>query len=169
MVERLKHEGTSHSSSDLLKIVVKMGGQLVSTGFQTGWCDTSLGLVLFSYSAPRRPGAHPLHWSEVQVWGRGGLLEVLMVVWRGVQGGCGVYIQICNRTHSDCLPVVDSPQCWGMVSCNWWCLPYLSTLKQNHWKRIGSLAYRNTSSLLLGSPFPVCIWSCLYKTLSTVL
>ncbi len=26
MVERLKHEGTSHSSSDLLKICVKMGG-----------------------------------------------------------------------------------------------------------------------------------------------
>ncbi len=25
MVERLKHEGTSHSSSDLLKICVKMG------------------------------------------------------------------------------------------------------------------------------------------------
>ncbi len=25
MVERLKHEGTSHSSSDLLKIFVKMG------------------------------------------------------------------------------------------------------------------------------------------------
>ncbi len=25
MVERLKHEGTSHNSSDLLKIFVKMG------------------------------------------------------------------------------------------------------------------------------------------------
>ncbi len=32
MVERLKYEGTSHSSIDLLK----MGGQLVSTGFKAG-------------------------------------------------------------------------------------------------------------------------------------
>ncbi len=37
-----------------------------------------------------------------------------MVVWRGVQGGCGLFFRICNRTHSDCQPVVDSPQCWGM-------------------------------------------------------
>ncbi len=42
-----------------------------------------------------------------------------MVVWRGVQGGCGVFFQTCNRTHSDCLLVVDSPQCWGMASCSW--------------------------------------------------
>ncbi len=88
----------------------------------------------------------------------GGLVEVLMVLWRGVQGECGVFFQICNRTHSDHLPVVDSPQCWGMVSCNWWCLSYLYTLKQNHWKRIGTLVYRNKSSLLICSPFPVCIW-----------
>ncbi len=26
-----------------------------------------------------------------------------------------VFFQTCNRTHSDRLPVVDSPQCWGMV------------------------------------------------------
>ncbi len=36
MVERLKQEGTSHSSSDLCED----GDQLVSTGFQTGWCHT---------------------------------------------------------------------------------------------------------------------------------
>ncbi len=73
-----------------------------------------------------------------------------MVVWRGVHGGCGVFFfQICNRTRSDCLPVVDSPQCWGMVSCTWRCLSYLSTLKQNCCKRIGSLAYWNNSSLIL--------------------
>ncbi len=29
-----------------------------------------------------------------------------------------VFFQTCNRTNSDRLPVVDSPQCWGMVSCN---------------------------------------------------
>ncbi len=86
---------------------------------------------------------------ELQVWRRGRLLEVLMVVWRGVQSGCGVFFQICNRSHSDCLPVVDSPQCWGMVSCSWLSLSDLSTLMLSHWKRIGSLAYQNNSSLLL--------------------
>ncbi len=120
-----------------------------------------LGLLFFSFSASGRPGTPRLQWSELQVWGRGGLLEVLMVV----QSGCGVFFQICNRTHSDCLPVVHSPQCWGMVSCNWWCLSNLSTLNQNHWKRIGSLAYHNNSSLLLWSPFPVCIWP-VYSILS---
>ncbi len=75
---------------------------------------------------------------------RGGLQEVWMV-----------YFQTCNRIHSDHLPDVDSPECWGMVSCNWWCL---STLKQNHWKRMCFLACQNDSSLPLWSPFPVCIW-----------
>ncbi len=37
MVERLKHEGTSHSSSDLLKIRVKMGASWSAQDFrQTG-------------------------------------------------------------------------------------------------------------------------------------
>ncbi len=45
-----------------------------------------------------------------------GLLKVLMVVWRCVQGGCGVFFQTCNRINSDRLPVVGSPRCWG------WCL-----------------------------------------------
>ncbi len=39
MMEHLKYEGTSHSSSDLLKIC-EDGGQLVSTWFQTDWCHT---------------------------------------------------------------------------------------------------------------------------------
>ncbi len=42
-----------------------------------------------------------------------------MVVWRGVQGGCVFFFQTCSRTHSGRLPVVDSPECWGMVSCSW--------------------------------------------------
>ncbi len=46
MVEHLKHEGTLHSSSDLLKILVKMGIIV-----------HNLGLVLFSFSASGRPGA----------------------------------------------------------------------------------------------------------------
>ncbi len=37
------------------------------------------------------------------------MLKALIVVWRGVQSGCGVFFfQICSRTHSDCLPFVDS-------------------------------------------------------------
>ncbi len=77
--------------------------------------------------------------------GWGGLLEVLMVVWSGV----GCFFQTCSRTHSNRLPVVDSPPCWGMVSCSWLSLSDLSTLMLSHWKRIGSLAYRNNSSLPL--------------------
>ncbi len=49
---------------------------------------------------------------------------------RGVAGGVNGGVERCpeqvwgvflilNRTHSDCLPVVDSPQCWGMVSCSY--------------------------------------------------
>ncbi len=76
--------------------------------------------------------------------GRGGLLEVLMV-----------FFQTCSRTHSDRLPVGDSPQCWGKVSCSWCCLSDLSTLKPCHWKRTGSLAFQNNSSLPLWSPLRV--------------
>ncbi len=86
-----------------------------------------------------------LYLFAAQVWGRWGLQ-----VWM-------VFFQTCNRTHSDHLPVVDSPECWGMVSCNWWCLSFLSTLKHSHWKIICSLAYQNNSSLPLWSPFPMCI------------
>ncbi len=89
---------------------MKDGGHLVSTGFQAGWCDTVWAWCFFSFSVSGRPGAPRLSLSELQVWGRGELLEVLMVVWRGVQSRCGVFFQICNRTHSACLPVVDSPQ-----------------------------------------------------------
>ncbi len=91
-----------------------------------------LGLVLFSFYASGRPGTPRLRWSELQVWVRGGLLEVLMVVWWGVQSGCGVSFKICYRTHSDCLPVVDSPQYWGMVSCSWLSISDLSTLMQRN-------------------------------------
>ncbi len=35
-----EHEGSSHSSSDLLIDLCEDGGQLVSTGFQTDWCNT---------------------------------------------------------------------------------------------------------------------------------
>ncbi len=30
-----------------------------------------------------------------------------------------VFLKPATKTNSARLPVVDSPQCWGMVSCNW--------------------------------------------------
>ncbi len=91
-----------------------------------------------------RPGAHHLLWSAVQ---------------KGERGWCEwCFFQTCNITHSDRLRVVDSPVFWGMVSCNCWCLSEVSTLKQNHWEIICSIACQNNSSLPLWSPFPVCIW-----------
>ncbi len=41
MVERLKHEGTSHSSSDLLKIFVKMGASWSAQIFRQAGVTTS--------------------------------------------------------------------------------------------------------------------------------
>ncbi len=53
------------------------GDQLVSAGFQTGWSDIVCAWCFFSFSASGSPGTPRLRWSELQVWGRGGLLEVL--------------------------------------------------------------------------------------------
>ncbi len=41
MVERLKHEGTSRSSSDLLKIFVKMGASLSAQDFRQAGLTSS--------------------------------------------------------------------------------------------------------------------------------
>ncbi len=48
MVERLKHEGTSHSSSD----VEDLWDQLVSTGFQTDLCNTIWAWCFLSLLLP---------------------------------------------------------------------------------------------------------------------
>ncbi len=61
--------------------------------------------------------------------------EVLMVVWRCPAVQCGVFFQTCNRTHSNRLPVVDSPQCWGTVSYSWLSLSDLSTLMRSQSRR----------------------------------
>ncbi len=29
------------------------------------------------------------------------------------------FFQTYSKNHSNSLPVVDSPECWGVVSCNW--------------------------------------------------
>ncbi len=89
MVERLKHEVTSHSSSDLLKICVKMGASWSAEGFRQA------GVT------PSGPGAF--------------LLLVFLKTWRTGEGGGGCrrcewcFFQTCNRTHSDRVPVFDSP------------------------------------------------------------
>ncbi len=55
MVERLKHEGTSHSSNDLLKLFVKMGASWSAQDFRQAGVTPS-GPGAFSFSASRRPG-----------------------------------------------------------------------------------------------------------------
>ncbi len=86
-----------------------------------------------------------------------------MVVWRGVHGMCGVFFQTCSRTLSNHLPVVDSPQCWGMVTCSWLSLSDRSTLMLSHWKRIRSLAYLNNSFFASLISFSSVYLACLYK------
>ncbi len=143
MVERLKQGGYFIQFQWSVEDLCEDGASWSAQDFrQAGVTPSGPGSFSCSFWGPV---AHYLHWSGVQVWGRWGLLEVLMM-----------FFQTCNRTHSDRLPVVDFPQYWGMVSCSWWYLSDLSTLKPCHWKRIGSLAYRN--NLPLWSPFPVCIW-----------
>ncbi len=107
MVESLKHEGTLHSSSDLLKICGKMvsswSAQVLWQAGDTVWAWCFPSFVLFEDLA------HVIFaYLQCRCGGGGG----------GAGGVNGVF-QTCNRTHSDRLPVVDSPECWGMVSCNW--------------------------------------------------
>ncbi len=86
---------------------------------------------------------------------------------RGVAGGVNGYVERCSGrvwgVFSNLNSFRSAASCWfctvlGMVSCSWLSLSDFSTLKQNHWKIIGSLAYQDNSSLLLWSPFPVCMW-----------
>ncbi len=71
MVECLKHEGTSHSSSDLLKICVKMGASRSAQVFRQAG-DTPSGPGAFLRLFFWRPGTRHLLLSVVQLWGRGG-------------------------------------------------------------------------------------------------
>ncbi len=134
MVEHLKHEGTSHSSSDLLKICVKMGASWSAQDFrQTG-------------VTPSGPGAFLLFFFLKTLCRSSSLICSAGVGDRRVAGGVNGVQIVCQ------LLILHSAGGW------WWCLSYLSTLKQNHWMRICSLACQNNSSLTLWSPFPVCIW-----------
>ncbi len=81
MVEHLKHEGTSHSSSDLLKMWASWSAQVFRRLCNTvwAWCFSSL--------LPPEDLMHII-FTDLKCRG-GGLLEVLMVVKRDGQKGCG--------------------------------------------------------------------------------
>ncbi len=94
----LKHEGTSHSSSELLKICVKM---------VASWSAQVLRQAGDTLSGP---SAFPLlfslktwHTSSSLIFSAGvgdrGLLDVLMVVWRGVHGGYWLFFQTYSKTN----------------------------------------------------------------------
>ncbi len=107
MVERFKYEGTLHSSSYLSNNCVKMGASWLAQDFrQAGVTPSGPGAFLLLFFLMIWCTSSSLIWSAgVEKWG---LLEVLMV-----------FFQICNITHSDRLPIADSPPCWAIVSCSW--------------------------------------------------
>ncbi len=74
MVERLKHEGTSHSSRDLLKICVKMGASWSAQVFR------QIGVTL------SRPGAFLLLFF-LKTWRTSSLICSAGGGGRGVAGG----------------------------------------------------------------------------------
>ncbi len=88
MVEHLEQEGTPHNSRDLLKIFEKMGDQLVSTGFQTGWCHTVWTWCLSSLVLSEDL-AHIFFTDLKCRSGGGGLQEVLALCREMVRMGVG--------------------------------------------------------------------------------
>ncbi len=84
MVECLKHEGTSHSSSDLLKIFVKMGASWSAQDFrQAGVTPSGPGaFFLFCFQKTWRT-------SSSLIW-IAGLGE------RGVAGGVNGFVERCS-------------------------------------------------------------------------
>ncbi len=97
LVEHLKHGGTSHSSSDLLKICVKMGASLSAQVLRQAGDTPCAGafLLLFSLKTWRMSSS---------------LIFSVGVGKRGVAGGvnycgercserCGVYFQIYSKSH----------------------------------------------------------------------
>ncbi len=110
------------------------GGQLVSTGFEADWCHTVWAWCLPSLLLSEDLVQVVFTYLQCRCGGE------------GVAGGVNGVQIVCQ------LLILHSAGGW------WWCLSYLSTLKQNHWKMICSLVCQNNSSLTLWSPFPVCIW-----------
>ncbi len=142
MVERLKHEGTSDSSSYLLKIFVKMGASWSAQDFrQTGVTQSGPGaFFLFCFWKTWRTSSS-LIWIA-RVGERG-------VAWRGVQGGCGVFFQTCSRTRSDQLLILHSAGGWcPVVGDLFQTFPHWYTgIYWSHWNRIESLFFQNKKYL----------------------
>ncbi len=116
LVERLKQEGTSYNSRDLLKICVKMEASRLAQVFkQDGVTPSGPGAFLLLLFLKTWDTSSSLIWStgvgeRGVAWGVNGCVER----WSGWVGGG---FQNYNKTHSGLQQVVDSPQCWGMVSC----------------------------------------------------
>ncbi len=85
MVEHLKHEGTSHSSSDLLKICVKMG---------TSW---SAHVLRQAGDTPSGPGAFLLLFSLKTLRTSSLLIFSAGVGDRGVAGGVNGCVERCSE------------------------------------------------------------------------
>ncbi len=90
MVEHLKNEGSSHSSSNMLKIFVKMGASWSAQDFRQAGVTPSGPGVFFSFLLPEDMAHLVFADLNCRCGGEGSCLQVLVVVWRGVQGGCGV-------------------------------------------------------------------------------
>ncbi len=116
-MERLKQEGTSHSSSDLLKINVKMDDSWTAQALRAGWRDTVWAFG-FPYLLSPEDFAYifftDLDYRLRNSRGREGRM-LMAVLWDG-QSGCGVsdqafVFETYSKNCSGLQPVVDWPQC----------------------------------------------------------
>ncbi len=140
MVEHLKHE---RSVEDLCED----GGQLVSTGFQAGWLHTICAWCFPSFALFEDLTHVNFSYLQCRCGGEGGCWRCEWCFFKPAV----LLIQVVCQ-----LLILHSAGGGGGVSCNWWCLSYLSTAEslEDHF----FLAFHNNSSLPLWSPFQVCIW-----------
>lgn len=109
-----------NSSSDLLKIWQEGGAP-------SGPCPS----IIFCLWKSRHASSPQIQLGAGKSVGRGDDWEVEFVVWCLKWSGWGVWRWVNkthSKTHSGHQPVDGSPQCWGMVSCSWWCPAELFTL-----------------------------------------
>ncbi len=87
---------------------------MLSTGFQTDWRHTvwAWWCLLLFFLETWRTSSSLIFSAGVGERGVAGGVNG----WMRCSGGVLGVFQNCSRAHSDCLPVADSPQCWGMAS-----------------------------------------------------
>ncbi len=166
MVERLKQEGTSHSSSDLLKINVKMDDSWTAQALrQAGETPSGpLAFLIFCLLKTLLTSSSQIlitGWETVGGREREGEgVDGCVVGWSEWVWGVrpGFCFWNLNKNCSGLQSVVDWPQCWGrgLVAGN-------SFQAFPHWCRVLTwklffLAFQCSSSLPLLSPYSVCIW-----------